>query len=435
MALKVADSQDLLSNELRLFDNFPTNAGIEHTQWVEYRPLSQLNEDSPIEFNIPGTGSQYLDLKRCRLYIQAKIVKTDGSNITKDDKVGPVNLYLQSLWRQVDVEIQQQLLSSTGVSYPYKAMLDVMLNYGRDAKESQLETQLYYKDSPTYMDSTDPCSTENVGLFYRHKYSKESMLVDMEGPLYESVFQLDRYLLNGVDVRIKLHPSAQSFRLMADNNSYKSVITDAKIKVCKVAVSPDVMVAHANILKQIPAKYPFYKTEMKTYNISSGQYSFNLDNVFNGKIPTKISMVMVKSLAYAGSFGLNPYNFIHNNLDYLSVNIDGQSVPAKPLQPRFNTVGGQNYISAYQSLFSHMWNRNEGNDIQRSDFPSGYSVFVFDIEADIEENLQKRLPLIKNGNLKIEGHFEKPTEEAVTVILMAKFPAQFEVDETRSVVL
>ena len=435
MSMKAASSVDVLASELSLFDTFPTNSGVEQIQWVEYRPLNQLTGDNPIEFNISGAGPHYLDLRRTLLHIKAKIVKADGSDVPVEEFATPVNLYLQSLWRQVDVEIQQQMISSTGVNYAYKAMLDVLLNFGNDAKESQLQTQLYFHDSAGSMDSTNPQGADNLGLFYRDEFSGTSKTVDLEGPLYESIFETDRYMLNGVDIRIKLQPTSDAFRLMSSGSGYKVIIMDAILKVCKVSVSPDVMVAHADMLKTVTAKYPYYRTETKTFNISQGQYNFNIDNCFNGRIPTKLTLVMMKSMAYAGSYNLNPYNFIHNNIDYLSLDIDGQTVPSKPLRPKFSKQGGQNYISAYQSLFSHMWNKNEGNNIVRSDFPDGYSIFVFDIEADIEEKFKNMLPLIKTGNLKIEGHFEEPPGEAVTILLLAKFPAQFEIDETRSILI
>ena len=436
MALsKIADSRDVLSTQLMVFNSFPTNSGIEKIQWVDHHPENQLDEDSPIEFNISGTGPQYTDLKRSRLYAKVKVVKEDGSSVPKEESVAPVNLYLQSLFRQIDVFLQEQLLSSTGVNYAYNAILDVLLNCGNEAETSQLESQLFYKDSAGFMDSTSPITADNTGLFYRHQYSEESKVVDMEGPLYEGVFQLDRYLLNGINIRIKLHQSSNAFRLMSNGKGYKVVLLEAKLRVCKVTVSPDVMVAHASMLKSVTAKYPYYRPETRIFSLSPGQYSFSLDNLFNGRIPTKLVMVMMKSEAYAGSYRLNPFNFIHNNLNYLSVDIDGQSVPAKPLQPKFSIQGGQNYISAFQALFSHMWNTNQGNNIARSDFPSGYSIFVFDIEPDIEEKAEHILPLIKTGNLRVEGRFEIPSSDPVTVLFGAKFPAQFEVDETRSILL
>ena len=49
--------------ELSLFDEPAQSKGISRIQYVNYRPVAQLSDDSVIEFNIPGCGSQYLNLK------------------------------------------------------------------------------------------------------------------------------------------------------------------------------------------------------------------------------------------------------------------------------------------------------------------------------------------------------------------------------------
>ena len=48
--------------ELDLFYTPPTETNIQKKQWVQYRPTSSISEGSPLEFIVPGVGSQYLDL-------------------------------------------------------------------------------------------------------------------------------------------------------------------------------------------------------------------------------------------------------------------------------------------------------------------------------------------------------------------------------------
>lgn len=46
----------------------------------ECRPVSSFDtEDAPIEISVPGQGNEYIDLRRSRLYVKCKIVKTDGT--------------------------------------------------------------------------------------------------------------------------------------------------------------------------------------------------------------------------------------------------------------------------------------------------------------------------------------------------------------------
>ena len=92
-------------------------------------------------------------------------MKGDGGSLEAANIVTPVNLWLQSLRNQVDVFLQQKLISSSGTNYSYKALMDVLLNYGVDAELSQLQTQLFYRDSGGNMNNTDPTVTGRSGSY------------------------------------------------------------------------------------------------------------------------------------------------------------------------------------------------------------------------------------------------------------------------------
>ena len=54
---------------------------IESGQWVEHQPLTALDAGGPIEFLIPGSGDDYLDLSSVRLYVRARVVKGNGTDV------------------------------------------------------------------------------------------------------------------------------------------------------------------------------------------------------------------------------------------------------------------------------------------------------------------------------------------------------------------
>ena len=119
-------------------------------------------ESSVDRFRIPGTSSEYVDLQRCRLKVKLRIVDNQGTPIVAEDQVGLVNLSLSSIFRQVDVQMQEKLVSSEiNICYPYKAIIDVLLKYGFDVKEGLLQSELYYKDTGV-MDAVPPGN--NSGL-------------------------------------------------------------------------------------------------------------------------------------------------------------------------------------------------------------------------------------------------------------------------------
>jgi hypothetical protein len=90
---------------LDLFSVPPTQTSIENGSWVEYHPLSTLASGAPIEFEINGSGEDYIDFANSYLHVQAKITLPNGDDIDDGAAVGPVNLFLHSLFSQVDVSL------------------------------------------------------------------------------------------------------------------------------------------------------------------------------------------------------------------------------------------------------------------------------------------------------------------------------------------
>ena len=121
----------LVHPELELFSGPPTQTAIESLQWVEYRPITTLSDSSPIKFVINGSGEEYVDLSESYLQVTAKILKlvqtkgADGTVTGDDADVGPVNLWLHSLFSQVDVSLNERLVTPSMNTYPYRAAIVV----------------------------------------------------------------------------------------------------------------------------------------------------------------------------------------------------------------------------------------------------------------------------------------------------------------------
>ena len=106
-----------INSELILFQPSVINEGAEYLQRIECQPINQISEDSSIDLQLKANGSKYLDLQRSVLCVKAKIVKEDGTALVAADKVTPINLFMQSLFSQVDMYLQQKLVSSRGTNY------------------------------------------------------------------------------------------------------------------------------------------------------------------------------------------------------------------------------------------------------------------------------------------------------------------------------
>ena len=76
--------------------------------------------------------------------------------------------------------------------------------------------------------------------------------------------------------------------------NYKVRITEISLKVFYINVSPGVLLGHAEAMKHQNARYHYIGSEVKTFEVASGSYNINLDDVFQGKVPLKAVLFCIK---------------------------------------------------------------------------------------------------------------------------------------------
>ena len=432
MAFVHRQSCEEVKSELDLFAVPPTQMSIDDGRWVEHQPLTSLDSGGPIEFMLPGTGDAYLDLANTYLLIRAKVVRGDGTDLAADTQVAPVNNWLHSLFSQVDVYINDTLVTPSSNTYPFRAYVETLLSYGAEAKKTQLTSQLWYKDTAGHMDATLE-NGGNAGLAERRKYIAESRVVEMMGRLHVDLFLQDRFLLNGVSVKIRLVRSKDTFSLMADgvNPDFKVQIVDAILFARKAVLSPTVQMAHIKALENGTAKYPLRPVDCKVYTIPQGAMSHTYENLFLGTLPKRLIVWCVDNNAYNGDYSKNPFHANNNGINFLAVYVDGRQVPAKPLQPNFETG---HYVRSYVNLFSATGKQaqDEGNELTRDDLGNGYTLFGVDLTPDACDG--GCFHLVRKGNLRIEIHFATALTQTVNVVVYGEFEAVLEIDKGRNVI-
>lgn len=434
MAFLLKDSPECAKSELNLFTLPPTQTVIEKGHWVQYHPIANSSDGGPVEFLISGSGEDYIDLSETRIYVKAKIVSSEGKDLkvnaaeaggrTVENKVGPVNLFLHSLFSQVDVSLNERVVSSSDNTYAYRAYIETLLNNGYDSKTSQLSSELYYKDTAGKM-NTYEVSGDNVndGFVKRAALFKENTAVDMMGRLHVDIFNQDRLLLNLVDVKVKLIRNKPEFCLMGEGD-YRIVFDHISLFARKVKINPAVSISHARALEKTSAKYPIDRVVCKVFAIPQSSYSFVQDNVFSGQMPKRLVIACVDNDAFNGNYKKCPFEFNHYGMNFIGVYVDGQPVPHQPMQLDFDKG---NYIQAYQNLFL----QSEGLYISRTEFAEGYSLFLFDLSPDLCDG--EHFNLIRHSNLRVELKFNKSLDKTITLIVFAEFESLIEINKTRNV--
>lgn len=418
------EQQQLIPSELNLFRQPSLSAPYQKVQYVDYKSASPLNDGGPIQFIIPQTANQFIDLRRTMLHVEAKIIKKDGSDTAEDQYVWPINLPLHSFFSQVDVEIQQKLISSNQM-YGYKAMIETLLGFNIEAQDSFLQSQGFEKESSATIDDVKDV-TANQGFFQRFTTFGKSQTVDMEGPLMVDICQQDRFIVSGVEINIKLWPAKDAFALLTviDPPAFTIQLQEVYIKLCKVTPVASVAFGLAEMLKDQPAIYPFMRTEMRAFQIPQGQFDFHMEDIYQSQVPTEVIVCMVNAKAYHGAYKENPYAFLPFDIGELALYVDDESMPAKPLKMNFQR---RNYVEAYNMLFDNPPDIT-GPAISRDNFARGYTIFRFRVAPEQAEGLPNA-----RGNIKLHGTFRKALAQNITLIVIGKFQHVLTIDSSRKI--
>ena len=153
---------------------------------IDYYPITSVSNGGPIEFKISGNGKEFLDLACSYLYLKFKVSKADGSKLDGASKVGFTNYPIARLFNQVDVILGGKLISSATNTYAHRSILEALLNYDKEAAESQLGCGLFCKDTAGQMEEMDITADPvlNTGLGTRSEWTKMSKIVELQGRIH-----------------------------------------------------------------------------------------------------------------------------------------------------------------------------------------------------------------------------------------------------------
>ena len=469
-------------SEVDLFSVPPTQLSLEKGRWIDYRPLSSVeNPDSAITFFIAGTD-EYLDLSKTILYVEGKIMNKDGKTELSgggQTSVAPVNNFLHSLFKQIDVYLNGKQVTPAMGTYAYRSYIETLLNYDVSAKKSQLSSALYFKDTHGKMDEIGalPSSTTityvesdthsgsaavpktvsipvpgtgNQGFAKRHKFIENGNQFVLSGPIFSDVFMSDRLLLNMLNLKVVLNRSPNTFCLMDKNNQNSMInpkvkLTDVVLRIRKVKVDQAINDATENMLKQTPALYPIRRVECKVLTIPNGLPGMRQDNIFSGVIPKSFVFGLVDVDASNGTYGKNPYNFAHFGVHTVTLTANGEEIPFKQLTLKYpKDADGEidpatdkevDFIQAYNTLFSGTGKiyANTGLDITREEYAGGYALYAFDLTPDMC-NTTDYFNAVQRGSLSVAITFESAPADPIAMVCYGDFENVIRIDSERNVI-
>ena len=291
------------------------------------------------------------------------------------------------MWSGVDITMNGELVSTTSQKYMYKSYIETILNNSHSTKEYQLKLSGYFGDDGDK--DKDYLMNWNKGMEQRHLCFCDGQKVEMIGFILSDIFGIQASIVNGVEIGIMLIPNTDIMCLQSFRNREfgRMVIDGIYLYVCKRQFTDKVVVAHAGIMEETKATYPFKRTEVRAYNGNKGNTEVTIENPYESKIPTRFILGMVDADSYIGNWRKNPLNFKHYDISSAAFYIDDESITKQPY--KLNPSDGK-FIEPFMEFYSILGKAGEDVDvgISTENYLEGTFLLPFDVTPTSVANME-----------------------------------------------
>ena len=428
-------------SELSVFDDVRVQVATEKGQWQTILPIGSLDNQGSITCLVSGSSNSAIDLNNISMYVAFKVLKADGTNLAADAPVAPINNLLYSMFRDIQLQLNGQVVTRGSYEFPYKTYLQLMTEFDWAKQGEDLDQGAcigFYPDTPgnadkAYNDAAE--ANKNKGAAVRRGWISESKLCELRGPVMLDINRQHLYLMPGIDMQFTFHKSDPRFYLQdksANPADYKVKFVDFKLFVRRVQLADFAIKEIRDEWSSRDAVYPFLRKEVVTLSIAQGLTSFVQENLFRGLLPNDIKVMIVSNVAAQGdSIAHNPYNLQHYNLAEIGMFEDADAIAMEPLKVNFDE---NQYLNAYYALMESIGAIGERaihTPITKKAFAKGSTIFCFTRSPDLSYG-DAALPS-KMGNISLRLNFRQALPEPVTVIVMATFDSRIQINKNGAI--
>ena len=429
---------------LDLFSVPPTDTTFAAGRYTVYNPVQAgIN---PIEFII-RSNTEFIDLAQSYFTIQGKITKDDGSPIVAATHLYPAPNLFHTMIKQPSVWLNGTLVTEQTDTYPYKAYLETLLNYGSNASETILKPSGWYKatdypypltankmDSMTPHDhykALSPSAKEAVKGATAAKTrllttGTESKTFVLTGQPHIHVFHMDRLLVPNIEIKIRFDLNQPDFYLNGVEGTHGKLVENEfkirfHVKTMEVRNDLKVNVLEDRATKSMSVVYPLRKSEIRVFTMTGGQREWDQDEVFQGRIPQRVFVVMLHGNAYIGNGTRNPFYFEKFGLQTPKMLVNGEEYPSEPIVLVHNNEDRD--ILGYDQLIRQSGALLGAREmlISPEDWSHGSTILMWNNIPDTLSADATHLHPRKSGNLRFKFTFGAAPGHIVNILVYGEF--------------
>ena len=396
--------------QIDLFQPTKTQHVIEREYTTEHRPISLLNQDSSIEFDVSLSENEMIKFNDTYLYVKFKLITKPTANGTKNKTRG-ANYLLNSLFRQIVISANGVEITQPIPDFMYKAYLEAKLGYSENAKISHLKGAYWY-DTPEEA----------------QKMLGGGETMEMMGRLHLDLTHQQKAFPGPCNLHFKLDMNSPMFLFETDSPDLKLEIIDLNLMVQRLVLNPKSIQGIKQKHQRTEMVIPLSSSYCRAIPIAGGTLDISLEDVCRGKMPKSIYFAMVENTAYNGTFTSNPYDFKPFNLNFLAAYIDGAQFPSIAYQPNFEK---KHCMREFMGL-ARAIRQNDTDSLAKISYEQFIKspIFGISLQPDLDEGDAHNVMVnpAREGILRMQLRFAKPLEESITAIILMDFDSEIRVD-------
>lgn len=463
-----SESAECIIPNLDLFNIPPTDTSfVDSSKWHIENPITSITRGGVIDFVINSNPDVYLDLNKSYIDLEFSINDSAGKVIKKEEAEdsGDVNAvataktnnkqniafpeqyFSASLFKNVEVFLNDSLVSNSDNMYAYRAYIEALLSYNKNVKNEHLNMSgwfeddnvgsdvMEWRDSETLVkEDINDTGVKNKGVFWRFYYSKYSTKVQMIGRIHSDIFNQVNYIPGKHQLKIKFHLHSPEFCIRAaeDNAKFTVQLEKMQLGIKKCEVGSHIREAHERKLlssSNEAMKYAFNHVQMKFFMHSNTNRHLSEPNLCNGLLPNKIVIALVDSSAFNGDFNLNPFNFQNFGATSIVLRKNGFPTPYQELSLNYEE---NRFLNGYMSMISGTGNMfsNETLGISPQEYKHGKCVYVFDLANSTTDNC---LALQHEGRISLDIKVGSTSNNGITIIAYLQYDSVMHINNDNDV--
>lgn len=421
------------------FNPIKIQTSILETQILEIKPSTSLNQVPPsvVEF-VTTINEFYTDLKEIVLKLVFECLDKDKSAIGANNAtLGVINNLPGSAIQKVTFTANENVLQSCSDLYCVRDYIDILTKELPSAAQTKLKTNVFSLDTA---DKTTVASSENTGWVERRKCILETaggVEVTTLHKLNLDVSNGEYLFLPNMTYRIRVTFMDENFFFFNAKPTGGSVeaahwkIKDASILLKTVAVVPEVMLQNEARLLKTDARYPFKKTEMRSFPIQSGTKYVSVPHAWLGALPSRLYLVLVEQTSFSGAFNSNPLSFVHKSITKATLYANHNCITIGPC----NASTPTGYVDFYHAFLKVTGALESGREsmISYDMFCKGYFVIAWDLTSDQSSISRDHVSLALNGQLRIDLEFNSNLSTNLILVAYAIFDSVLTISKDRVV--